>query len=156
MMATPALKDVGNNLDLFCASHAQSIAKQVMKGFGAEKPAENLITRTLGVLQEHGIYATFLWLFTRSEKEKNAAKEMVGGLQTLITSMDENYLPDMQRFLEQPATNPMLINLPTLLLVKRTMERALTYARYHAKAEIEKEKAKTADATPQAGDNHAE
>lgn len=152
----PTLKDINNNLDLFCANHGQSIMKEVIANFGPDKPAEkaeNLITRTLGILQEHGIYAAFLWLFARPDKEKKAANKMIDCLKILITSVDESYLPDMKKFMDEPATNPMLNNINILLFVKQVMEQTLIYARYHAKAEGVK--AKAADQTAKAGGANA-
>ena len=132
-----AVPQIPLNLDLLCAKHAQIVTKEVMGAF-TEKPAEkaeNLITRTLGVLQGQGVYAAFLWLSCRSEKEKTAAQKLKDGLQSMVASINETYLPNIDKFLAEPATNPILSDIPTLLLVKRTMERALTYARYHAKAQ---------------------
>ncbi len=137
------LAESRHNLDLFCASHAQPTTSKVITAYGADKAAEkaeNLITRTLGVLQEHGVYAAFLWLAARTDKDMSAAAALTMNLQAMINAVHADYLPDVALFLQQPETNHMLQNLAALLLVKRVMERTLIYARYHAKAEAEKGK----------------
>lgn len=137
------------NLDLFCANHAHSITehtiaayKQAKKDKPAEK-AENLITQALGVLQGQGIYATFLLLAAKTKKPSDAStstvvpeKELQAHLIVMLNAMElaapitvDNILDTLR------GETGLLSNLSTLLLVKRTMERALTYARYHAKAQ---------------------
>ena len=53
------------NLDLECARRAYGLLyDQTSIDF---KVLENLVTKTLGVLQENGIYALFLFLYSQKE-----------------------------------------------------------------------------------------
>src|SRR6266702_2722175 len=72
-----------NNLDLYAAEAAQGIISNTKthKVKGKDeliKPGdvENLATKTLGILQENGIYAAYLYLYSRSEGEQPVAKQI--------------------------------------------------------------------------------
>ncbi|MFH1859684.1 MAG: hypothetical protein ABH870_01525 [bacterium] len=110
-----------NNLDLKCAECGSKIAKN--------KEDEKLITKALGVLQEDGVYAFFLYL--KSQKEKAAewiSERTFSLLKTQITAINAEKEP-------LPAIRDKLAdNLDSLLLAKQLLEKALVYARYHAKA----------------------
>ncbi len=135
------------NLDLLCASNGFEIAAEVIEAVlgasqkepddakrheKAAKSAENLITRALGVLQGQGVYAMFLYLEAKKETGYVPLRDRCVALIDKVTGNQ----PGRQGSLLQELCKEqsVLANLPTLLLVKRTMEQALTYARYHAKA----------------------
>lgn len=118
------------NLDQLAAQYAQKI---VIDG-GAD--IENLITKTLGVLQEQGVYACLLFLFSRTSNEKNLAAKTRPHLYNLLKELpafatseitDQNAL----KFFADTVCD----DLDTLLLVKELYEQTLIYARYGAKAE---------------------
>lgn len=143
-MADPlTLEQAKGNLDLFCASQGQNLTDEIIAAFvkaKKDKPAdraENLITRTLGVLQAQGIYATFLLLASRKGDEETAFSKCLVALIKDAVKQDLSTDP----LITLANKGSILEDLPTLLLVKRTMEQALTYARYHAKAAGEKAKA---------------
>jgi len=118
------------NLDQLAARYAQKIVADGQDGL------ENLITKTLGVLQEQGAYACLLFLFSRTGNEKKLAEKTRPHLYNLFKELpvfadteitDQNALP----FFFDTVCN----DLDTLLLVKELYERTLIYARYGAKAE---------------------
>jgi hypothetical protein len=126
------------NLDLLAAEAAQKIISDTKN----QKPEdlENLVTKALGVLQENGVYASMLYLYSRtSPSDKTVAKEVRGKLLELTTSLglkiekppkvtaDSN---EVLKFLSDNICN----NLDTLLLVRQVWEQTLIYARYGAKA----------------------
>ncbi len=131
------------NLDLICARNGYKltilVVAEIQKSNTKEKKektakiAENFITRILGVLQEHGIYAAFLLLASHQE---TGGKELGT---TLITTLKEAGIHDLDRYetvLETLRQEPgLLTSLPTMLLAKQVLEQTLIYARYHAKAE---------------------
>src|SRR5947209_1687860 len=91
-----------NNLDWHAACASQEIIKntkkQKIKKNGKEEsvPAsslDNLATKTLGILQENGIYAAFLYLYSRSEKEQLIAKQIRKQLLPLTLHL----LPSLER-----------------------------------------------------------
>lgn len=145
-MASLTLSEAHNNLDLFCVSYAQALTVAVKTAFGADKAAEkaeNLITRALGVLQEHGIYAAFLWLEVQATKGKEpeksadcrAAKQIRDSLAMLIKATAGFDLGEGTVILTHlQEKDGLLSQLSALLLVKRVIEQTLVYARYHAKA----------------------
>ncbi len=61
------------NLDRLSATYAQRIAALSTNDDG-EKKLENLVTKALGVLQENGIYAAMLFLYSRSNDDKEWAE----------------------------------------------------------------------------------
>lgn len=65
------------NLDRVAAERAQAMVRKAKNGVDkVEKPVdtlERLTTKALGVLQEQGIYAMMLFLFSRTSDEYNIA-----------------------------------------------------------------------------------
>lgn len=99
---------------------------------------DTLITKALGVLQEDGVYAFFLYL---SSKKGAAAIEVMKEAfkflkqpETLghLFSTDNDPLPALREKFRD--------NLDELLFSKELLERTLVYARYHAKASEKSEK----------------
>jgi len=122
------------NLDLESARIAQNIIKNTAENKPNE--VENLMTKTLGVLQENGIYACMLYLYSRtkeSEKEisritRKALLEMTALLGKELKN-DENAEKVME-FLTDNICN----DLDTLFLTKQLWEQTLVYVRYGTKA----------------------
>ncbi len=129
-----------NNLDKLCARYGYRIAADV---YGViKKAAENHITKSLGVLQEDGVYAFALYQVSRGKREKEGAeklKELAEGLlrEVPVPPFNGKPAPDL---LEGVRGNPqkelrgLAEDLDSLLLAKRLLEQTLIYARYHAKA----------------------
>ena len=74
-------------LDRTAARRAQSIVRDGVGIANIEwKDVDNLATKTLGVLQENGVYACFLFLFSRSrDKDKKIAEVISRELLGLAT-----------------------------------------------------------------------
>lgn len=117
------------NLDQLAAQCAQKIVAD------GKADIENLVTKTLGVLQEQGVYACMLFLSSRSGNEKGLAEKTRPHLY--------NLLKELPAFANSQVTdaNPLQFfsdtvcdDLDTLLLVKDLYEQTLIYARYGAKA----------------------
>jgi hypothetical protein len=107
------------NLDLQCAQAGQAIAERVGD--------ESLIQRLLGVLQEEGIYAFFLYSFDKSSSVIEEAGNLIG---IDLKKGDANQLSSK--------LTPIVTDIDRLFLYKQMIERALIYARYHCKASEEK------------------
>lgn len=132
------------NLDRLAAGTAQKIIQET----GAK--AENLITKTLGVLQENGVYAAVLFLLSRtSDEKKMAEKTVVPKLVDLLArpelqALGVNYTGSMDFANEKNRSASMELlkhtsericdDLDRLFLVKALFEQTLIYARYGAKA----------------------
>lgn len=117
------------NLDQKAAQYAQQI---VEKG-GAD--IENPVTKTLGVLQEQGVYAAVLYLLA---KDHSAILVPLYGLLKELPSFEKIAEIPTTGTDPQPALNfysdKVCHDLDTLLLVKELYEQTLIYARYGAKA----------------------
>ncbi len=127
------------NLDRLAAEHAQQMVKDA-KSTGVKKPVETLerlATKTLGVLQEQGVYACMLFLFSRSSDEAKVAPVIRAQLFQALRA-----LPKFEREeIEDQAlkaltffTKNVLDDFDTLFLVRDLYEQTLIYARYGAKA----------------------
>ncbi len=86
---------------------------------------KNEIDKALGVLSNDGVYAYYV--YTKSKKVDNVFLDKIKSLTyyTSITIEDENfekYFQDLSK------------NLNDLLFFRELLEKALIYARYHAKA----------------------
>ena len=119
------------NLDYLAAKYAQTIIQKTQD----KKPSdvENTMTKALGVLQEDGVYACFLYLLAR-EKENGAVvvDEMLNLLSSLPFGWQKptNDNNDILRFIREHVTK----DLDRLLLAREVLEQMLIYARYGAKA----------------------
>jgi hypothetical protein len=142
-----------NNLDWHAARASQEIIKntkkQKIKKNGKEEsvPAtslDNLTTKTLGILQENGVYAAFLYLYSRSsEGEQPIAKQIrmqllrltsLFGLQPPVEAEANKQVPGDAIAALEFLTKKICDDLDRLLLVKQLWEQTLIYTRYGAKA----------------------
>jgi hypothetical protein len=119
------------NLDYLAAKHAQELVKA-----GAE---ENTLTKALGVLQENGVYACFLYLYAREgQKGETIATHLLNLFASLqfpaapaASKENEVKKEEVLKYVAEHIT----ANLPRLLLAKEALEQMLIYARYGAKAQ---------------------
>jgi hypothetical protein len=144
-------------LDKLCAKTAQDI---IDGRNGADpKVIDGFTTKALGVLQEQGVYASVLFLFSRfgSQAEGNVARLLMTHLLRLLGESDlrglgANYpnvtaeditsnwvQTNQQNVLRHFAEgvnrqNGIATNLQRLLAVKSLFEQTLIYVRYGAKA----------------------
>lgn len=118
-------------LDYFAAQHAQEIIKTLSADSKKAKELENSLTKTLGVLQEHGVYACFLYLYAR---EKEIGETTVAHLLNLLKSLGLGEPQNQQQENVLLWLQNLTGNLPRLLLAREALEQMLIYARYGAKA----------------------
>jgi hypothetical protein len=141
------------NLDLLAAQTAQKIIADTTDGQKAAE-VDNLITKALGVLQENGVYAALLYLYSRSAGEQPVAKQIRLRLLHLTSELalkpptdrqvgDKVVVEDAQASIAlQFLTDHICNDLDRLLLIKQLWEQTLIYARYGAKAREAEEKAR--------------
>jgi hypothetical protein len=141
------------NLDLLAARQAQQIIKAtIVDKQKAATEVENLVTKALGIVQENGIYAGLLYLYSRKEKEKEIARPVRLELLMLLPEIDgdpqlaEEVVAIRQndadaesaaaaRIALELLTTKICGKLEKLLLVKQLWEQTLIYARYGAKTQ---------------------
>lgn len=137
------------NLDRLAAEHAHAIVRRVVdeEETQKDKPAEkkktkqqlttdidNTVTKALGVLQENGVYACFLYLLA---KEKENGRVVVDEMLNLLAGLGFDWTKPTDN---NPASvlshisSKVTVDLERLLLAKETLEQMLIYARYGAKA----------------------
>lgn len=131
------------NFDRICAQFGFQMAEQVNKELIKSSDTENLITKSLGVLQENGVYAFFLYLASKvkdgkdEKKASKAARTLANKAAGLLANSPPALLKqgDYKQAMEQiRRTGGLADDIDNLLLAKRLLELALIYARYHAKA----------------------
>jgi hypothetical protein len=121
------------NLDTLAAKTAQTI----VNASSQPKELDILATKTLGVLQENGVYACILFLFSRT---REVEKSLADTIQEELFNLCSNLLPDDTKIPEKRddrlkfVTDKIASDLDTLLLVKQVWEQTLIYVRYGAKA----------------------
>ena len=120
------------NLDRLAAQHAQAIISRTTDKKASE--VDNTVTKALGVLQENGVYACFLYLLAK-EKENGGVvvDEMLNLLDELGFGWDKPADKSAKTVLSH-ISEKVTIDLERLLLAKETLEQMLIYARYGAKA----------------------
>lgn len=116
------------NTDMICAKYGSQIAVEL------NKSEESLVNKSLGVLQEDGVYAFFLFLAAQDKGEKNTPADCI-----------QNYIFDLLKVFFQSIKNShedilsiirdnLAEDLNNLFLAKDIIERTMVYARYHLKA----------------------
>lgn len=122
------------NLDLLAAQTAQQIITDTA-GFKSSE-VDNLATKTLGVVQENGVYAATLFLYSRSGKDAEIAPWMRQQLLGMAAQavLNRPAPTDQAQETLEFVTDHICNNLDTLLLVKQLWEQTLIYVRYGAKA----------------------
>lgn len=119
-------------LDYLAAKHAQNLVK--------EGDVDNMATKSLGVLQENGVYACFLYLLAK-EKENMIGKKAAEHILHMLN--DTTIVPPFEKFetpediLEYVNAHISSVPLNKILLIKELLEKMLIYARYGAKAHEE-------------------
>ena len=126
------------NLDQLCAEYGYKFAAKVSKADGLDaKKAEVLITKTLGVLQEQGLYAFALFCESRTSVEKSGAEEIGNLAKELLKKLaligNGNFFDELRK------DDGLLTKLDDLMLATQVLEKSLIYSRFHAKAMKESE-----------------
>lgn len=121
-----------DNLELYAANTGLKIAEELLKLDNdtrkAAQQGENHITKSLGVLQEDGVYAFFLYQQVESRAGQHVYRVCGESLQE-----DPMYLLEHGRDILE-GISKLSCDLPRLLLTKELLNRAMVYARYHFKA----------------------
>lgn len=101
----------------------------------SNKNLANNLKKALGILQEDGIYAMFLWL-EEKENKKIIRKKLTDMLnkpeikKCLLTG-SSNFSDDFKQFCEK--LREIAEDIDKLLFMKKLIERTLIYSLYHAK-----------------------
>lgn len=121
------------NLDRLAAKYAQEVIKNSKD---KDIDIENTVTKALGVLQENGVYACFLYLMAKEDEkvEKVVVNNMLGLLDELNFGWGKPNNPSDNKEVLEYIINKVTVDLERLLLAKETLEQMLIYARYGAKA----------------------
>lgn len=127
------------NLDRLAAKHAQAVIANTKDSKSSD--VENTVTKALGVLQEDGVYACFLYLLAK-EKEpgQKVIEQMLALLEALGFGWNKPVKENSPDVILKHITDYVTQDLEQLLLAKETLEQMLIYARYGAKARQEAER----------------
>jgi len=111
------------NLDAVCAALGRKL------GTSGDKPKDtaNSITKALGVLEEQGVYALFLYLHARENGK--FSEDLMNFLRNDMQLIQGEKKDEPFGALEELAKN-----LDDLLFARELLHQVLVYARYHAKA----------------------
>jgi hypothetical protein len=139
-------------LDQRAAHYAQLIVKESKDNKHLDR-LDSFITKTLGVLQEQGVYACMLFLYSRSDTERPKALIVRENLRLILKMLKDDYgifwidkdgiNIDIPASAQGDNTSESVLgfyvkavatDLDTLLLVRDLYEQTLIYARYGAKA----------------------
>jgi len=95
---------------------------EAIKNKNNDKKYKNYIDKVLGVLSNDGVYA--YWVYCKANKINDVFIDKIGKLKNIINNKDED-----EEFFQNLSND-----LNQLLFFKQLLEKALIYARYHAKA----------------------
>jgi hypothetical protein len=130
------------NLDRLAAQHAQNIIAVTATAGHGKDDVENVVTKSLGVIQEQGVFAGLLYLLSRRDREGSIESAIRDEFVALLAEPElsgfelayRGHVTDAQTLLNHFANTVCAKPVQTLLLVKSLFEQTLTYARYSAKA----------------------
>jgi len=113
------------NLDYLCIKYGQQMAKG--------KDSENTIRKALGVLQEDGVYAMFLWLETKNKEIRTKITPLLKEdiIKKYLLNGSQIFPEDFMGFCEK--LKDIAKDIDKLLFMKKILERTLIYSLYHAK-----------------------
>lgn len=120
-----------DNLDKLCAQYGEWFAREVSEGWDVKK-AETLITKALSVLQEQGLYAFGLFCRSRSGGEKEKAEKIVELTKEMLNKLSLIEDGDLLEVIRKDGG--LASDIDKLIFAVQMLEKALIYARYHAKA----------------------
>ena len=115
------------NLDAACAALGHELGTSGQK----PKDTENSITKALGVLEEQGVYAFFLYLHAR---EKTLGRNFSEKLMKFLRENVGRVPSDRNQNEPFDALQELAKDLDALLFARDLLHQVLVYARYHAKA----------------------
>jgi len=130
-------------LDQKAAQISQGIINNVKKD--KMKEMENQITKSLGVLQEQGVYALILYLY--KVQERIIIDELLNLLKDIDLTKKEAEKIDSDKVHEtlKYFSDNICSDIDNLFFVRDLFEQTLIYARYGAKAEQKKSERNTED-----------
>jgi len=100
---------------------------------------DNILTKALGVLQENGVYACFLYLLAKEKENRDVViEQMLNLLESLkfgwAAPKNNGDIDTTPEIVLSHISDKVTMDLERLLLAKETLEQMLIYARYGAKA----------------------
>ena len=114
------------NLDYYCMEHGQKLA---------DVCDEIDLRKSLGILKEDGVYAMFLWLEYTSGDDvcMNCFLNFLNkdSIKPLFLNDDKYFRKPFDQFCED--LRDVAQDIDKVFLMKRLLERTLTYALYHRK-----------------------
>ena len=132
------------NLDKLAAELAQTIVEKVKKNHKQKEidTLERLVTKTMGVMQEQGVYAMLLFLLSRTGDEKKIAPfirdQIYNALRSLPGFTGNSEIPNSKSDAQAAlafCSKYLLNDLDQLFLLRDLYEQMLIYTRFGAKAE---------------------
>ena len=135
-----------NNLDRMAAACAHDITANAVtkaekkKAEEQAKKLENMAFKALGVLQENGVYACMLSLYSKKDDEaKPIRRELLASLGKVELRALNLKFPEgnnSENWLEvgKHLNEKVCAHLDTLLMIKQLWEQTLIYTRHSAKA----------------------
>jgi len=116
------------NLDYICAKIGQNLVV---------KADENIFRKALGILQEDGVYAMFLWLENEDSEIRKKLNSLLNEneIKSKLLSDSKSFPDDFKGFCEK--LQEVTEDIDKLLFLKKILDRTLTYALYHAKIKEE-------------------
>ena len=116
------------NLVYICAKIGQNLIV---------KAVENIFRKALGILQEDGVYAMFLWLEEEDSKIRKKLNNLLNQKEITrrLFSDSKTFPDDFKGFCEK--LQEVAKDIDKLLFLKKILERTLTSALYHAKIKEE-------------------
>ncbi|WP_028949860.1 type III-B CRISPR module-associated protein Cmr5 [Sulfurihydrogenibium subterraneum] len=118
------------NIESLIAKVSYELVSEIQNSQNKKK-LKNLIDKALGVLNNNGVYAYYVYIISQNGKDnKEPEKIFLNKLKDLFKILDISFDENNKQQYFQNISN----DLHKLLFLKQLLEKTLIYARYHAKA----------------------
>jgi hypothetical protein len=148
--------EMNKSLDYYAMKYAQNIIKNTEAKVNKKiaQTIENLVTKTLEELQEQGVYASLLYLFSRSSDDEKKNSSSIRNAFYDVTEIPYFGWKIPNRNNEEVSKvlgyyiDYVTVDMDQLFLLRDTLQQMLIYARFSAKAaKIEAENKSNTDNT---------
>lgn len=125
-------------LDRECFKTGISIVNSIVNDVKNKAKIENIIQKSIGVLQEDGVFAFIVYLNSVKKEDKEVAKKIIESIIDLLKKDEIKIITNTTNINNQNSILQEFIKLgeriDNLLLAKTLIEKTLIYARYHVKS----------------------
>lgn len=130
------------NIDYMCMEYSQNIAFSLVHQNNDKegKKPEGDLRKALGILQEDGVYAMFLWLEENNNSLRKQLSDFTLDMKKKLNLKNDDTTNNLSSDIENFSNfckelEPFAENIDNLFLLKRSLDRTLVYVLYQVRGQ---------------------